>query len=164
MMEDNQRSYGDDESILVCEAGTNHYLTEIFDSLNVHYERTITDKNTDLYGTISRTRAFRNRRIQESFCSLQSALTDGCDYVHLGDVINFSGNSNDQKSDRVFVLPLVNYTLDHNIIPETIYFHCISGVKNATIGILSPLDKKKSSLYVADPMCSFSIPQRNMFD
>ena len=135
MVENNQRSYGNDESILVYEVKTHKYVSEIFDSLKVNYDQP-------------------NAR---SFYSFQSALTDGCDFVHMGDTLSFSGRPhlqkeettfilpliNHKKSDRVFVLPLVNYTLDHNIIPETIYFHCISGVKNATIGILSPLDENK---------------------
>ena len=83
------------------------------------------------------------RDVFESFHSLQSALTDGCDYAHLGDRISFSGRYHLQKDEKAFILPLILYTQSYNIIPEHIYFHCISGVKDATIGILSPIEKNK---------------------
>ena len=119
--EKNQRSYGNDESILVYEVKTNRCVSEIYDSLKVSY----------------------GHPIAKSFHSLQSALTDGCDFAHLGDTISFSGKPHLQKEEMVFILPLINHTDTYNTIPETIYFHCISGVKDATIGILSPLEENK---------------------
>ena len=100
IVENNQRSYGNDESILIYEHGTNQFVSEIFDSLKVYYDQP-------------------NAR---SFCSLQSALTDGCDYAHMGDTISFSGIPHLQKEETTFILPLINSNeaQTHNIIPETI--------------------------------------------
>ena len=144
-MEYNQRSYGNDESILVCEEGSNNYTTKIFDSVSVNYKRTIIEEVPIMTGHLRKTKQIKQikRNVTESFYSLQSALTDGCDFVHMGDMISFSGKYHLQKDEKAFILPLIIYTQSHNIIPETIYFHCISGVKNATIGILSPLEKNK---------------------
>ena len=41
MVENNKRSYGNDESILVCEEGTNQCVSEILDSLKVNYDQPI---------------------------------------------------------------------------------------------------------------------------
>ena len=55
MEEKSQRSYGNDESVLVYEVKTNRCVSEIYDSLKVSY----------------------GQPIAKSFYSLQSALTDG---------------------------------------------------------------------------------------
>ena len=113
--------------------------------MSVNYKRTIIEEVPIMTGHLRKTKQIKQikRNVTESFYSLQSALTDGCDYVHMGDMISFSGKYHLQKDEKAFILPLIIYTQSHNIIPETIYFHCISGVKNATIGILSPLEKNK---------------------
>ena len=142
--ESNDRSYGNDESILVYDTKTHNSTSEMFDSLNVSYKRFeyIYVKESTGWRTKSKEQR-KETEIVECFHSLQSALTDGCDYVHLGDTISFSGKPHLQKEEKVFILPLISHNETHNIIPETIYFHCISGVKDATIGILSPIEKNK---------------------
>ena len=144
MMDSNQRSYRNDESILVFETNSNSLKSESFDTLNVVYNKTIVEeKEKRGYYRRAFEKVQIERNVIERFYSLQSALTDGCDFVHLGDTISFSGMPHLQKEETVFILPLINHTETHNIIPETIYFHCISGVKNVTIGILSPLEENK---------------------
>ena len=145
MMDSNQRSYRNDESILVFETNSNSLKSESFDSLNVVYNKTIVEEQEKSGGlfwkTIEKIQIERN--VIEKFYSLQSALTDGCDFVHLGDTISFSGIPHLQQEEIVFFLPLIDHNEIHNIIPETIYFHCISGVKDTTIGILLPREKNK---------------------
>ena len=144
-MDSNQRSYGNDESILVCKTGSNEYFTESFDLVNVHYKRTIIEEIITTTGFIIKKKLVEQRESEviESFHSLQSALTDGCDSAHMGDKISFSGKPHLQKEEIAFILPLILYSQLYNIIPEHIYFHCISGVKNVTVGILSPLEENK---------------------
>ena len=50
MMDSNQRSYANDESILVCEAGSNYFCVEIFDSLSINYKPTIIEEKTTTSG------------------------------------------------------------------------------------------------------------------
>ena len=146
-MDSNQRSYRNDESILVFETNSNSLISESFDSLSVIYEKTIVkEQEKREYYRRKIEKVQIERKVYERYCSLQSALTDGCDFVHLGDTIGFSGMPHLQKDEKVFILPLIDptETQTHNIIPETIYFHCISGVKNVTLGILSPLEENKA--------------------
>ena len=108
------------------ETKSNSLKSESFDSLNVAYKKTIVEeqeKRGYYRRTIEKVQIERN--VTESFHSLQSALTDGCDFVHLGDKISFSGKPHLQKEEMSFILPLIDHTetQSYNIIPETIYFH-----------------------------------------
>ena len=111
-MESNQRSYGNDESILVCEAWSYNFTTKIFDSVSVNYKRTIIEEVPVTTGNLRRPNQVKQirRDVIESFHSLQSALTDGCDYAHLGDRISFSDEYHLQKDEKAFILPLILYT------------------------------------------------------
>ena len=139
MNSENHRSYGPDESVLICEMGTYKYVSDVFDALTINYFKTIEEEiTTETKGWFGRKIETRTRNIVKKYHSLQSALTDGCDSLHIGDKINFDGKPHLQKLNKPFILPLLIHTESHNIVPDTVYFHCISGVKGATIGIVSP--------------------------
>ena len=104
MNSENHRSYGPDESVLICETGTQKCVSDVFDTLTICYPKTIeeeiTTENKGWFGRRGgkgRKIEKRTRNIVKKYHSLQSALTDGCDSLHIGDKINFDGKPHLQK-------------------------------------------------------------------
>lgn len=108
------RHYDNEESILVGYFNKSNekstLATQSFDSLIIHYfaRREIMEKRKKNQNLVQRTMQWFTatdeyeyvsveKEVTESFYTLASALTDGCEYLYLGDRLCFSGQPHLEK-------------------------------------------------------------------